>query len=68
WNVFSMEAQNEGHLRVKTKVENGSMEWEIKLPCLLGVARELNKPRFISAMGIVKAKNKPISIWGKSDL
>jgi electron transfer flavoprotein beta subunit len=68
WNVFSMETQDESSLLVKTKVENGSMEWEIKLPCLLGVARELNKPRFTSAMGIIKAKNKPISVWGKSDL
>lgn len=68
WNVFSMESQDERSLLVKTKVENGSMEWEIKLPCLLGVARELNKPRFTSAMGIIKAKNKPISVWGKSDL
>lgn len=68
WNVFNLEAQNEECLRVKTKVENGSMEWEVKLPCLLGVARELNKPRFISAMGIIKAKNKPLSVWGKSDL
>lgn len=68
WNVFSLENQDERSLRVKTKVENGSMEWEVKLPCLLGAARELNKPRFISAMGIIKAKNKPISVWGKSDL
>lgn len=68
WNVFSMESQDESSLLVRTKVENGSMEWEIKLPCLLGVARELNKPRFTSAMGIIKAKNKPISVWGKSDL
>ena len=68
WNVFDMEARDERSLIVKTKVENGFMEWEIKLPCLLGVARELNKPRFISAMGIIKAKNKPISVWGKSDI
>jgi len=68
WNVFSLEAEDERNFRVKTKVENGSMEWEIKLPCVLGVARELNKPRFISAMGIIKAKNKPLSVWGKADL
>lgn len=68
WNVFSMESRDERNLAVKTKVENGSMEWEIKLPCLLGVARELNKPRFTSAMGIIKAKNKPLYVWGKADL
>lgn len=68
WNAFNIESQNEKSLTVKTKIENGSMEWEIKLPCLLGVSRDLNKPRFTSAMGIIKAKNKPIHIWGKSDL
>lgn len=68
WNVFSLEAREERRLRVKTKAENGSMEWEVKLPCLLGAARELNKPRFVSAMGIIKAKNKPLLVWGKSDL
>lgn len=68
WNVFSLEPQDDKELHVKTKVENGSMEWAVKLPCLLGVARELNKPRFISAMGIIKAKNKPVAIWGKADL
>lgn len=68
WSVFNMEALSEECLKIKTKAENGFMEWEIKLPCLLGVSRELNKPRFISAMGIIKAKNKPISIWGKADL
>ncbi len=68
WNVFEMEAQDEKALRVRTKVENGFMEWEVRLPCVLGISRELNKPRFISAMGIIKAKSKPVSIWGKSDL
>lgn len=68
WNVFALEAPEEKQLRVKTKIENGAMEWEIKAPCLLAVAREVNKPRFISAMGIIKAKNKPISTWGKADL
>jgi electron transfer flavoprotein beta subunit len=68
WNVFNIEAQSEECFKVKTKVENGSMEWEVKLPCLFGVSRDLNKPRFISAMGIIKAKNKPVSVWGKADL
>lgn len=68
WNVFSLENMDEHCLLVKTKIENGSMEWKIKLPCLLGVSRELNKPRFISAMGIIKAKNKPVHVWSKSDL
>jgi len=68
WNVFSLENLEEKIMRVKTKIENGSMEWEVNLPCLFGVARQLNKPRFISAMGIIKAKSKPLATWGKNDL
>ena len=68
WNVFAIASVEERTMRVKTKIENGAFEWEIKTPCLLGVSREVNKPRFISAMGIIKAKNKPICIWGKADL
>lgn len=67
WNVFALEAKGDKRFGVKTKVENGSMEWELTLPCLLGVARELNVPRFISAIGIIKAKNKPLTVWGRAD-
>lgn len=68
WNVFNIGNQDEKTLRVKTKIESGSMEWEVKLPCLLGVSRDLNRPRFISAMGIIKAKNKPLQVWERKDL
>jgi electron transfer flavoprotein beta subunit len=35
---------------------------------VLGVAREIRKPRFTSVMGIMKAKNKPLTVWGRADL
>jgi electron transfer flavoprotein beta subunit len=35
---------------------------------VLGVSRELNKPRFTSVMGVVKAKNKPLKVWGREDI
>jgi electron transfer flavoprotein beta subunit len=77
WNVFSMDAAEsrnaeETHERnvfsVRTKIENGYMEWRIKPPIVMGVSRELNKPRFTSVMGIVKAKNKPFTLWSRADL
>jgi electron transfer flavoprotein beta subunit len=67
WNVFSLEERG-GVFMLKTKLENGFMEWEAKPPMVLGVARELNKPRFISAMGVVKSRKKPLVTWGRSDL
>lgn len=68
WNVFSLEAAEEKKYIVKTKYENGYKEWEGVLPMVLGVSRELAKPRYINAMGILKAKNKPIRILGSKDL
>lgn len=68
WNVFSFEAIEEKKYIIRTKYENGYKEWEGVLPMVLGISRELAKPRYVSAMGIMKAKNKPIRILGKNDL
>jgi electron transfer flavoprotein beta subunit len=73
WNVFELEgtpgkdSQQEA-FSMKTKLENGYMEWTARTPLVLGVAREIRKPRFTSIMGIMKAKSKPLTIWGRADL
>jgi len=68
WNVFSLEEAGTETFSVKTKLENGYMEWSATPPLVLGVARELNKPRFTSVMGIMKAKKKPLTVWSRGDL
>jgi electron transfer flavoprotein beta subunit len=70
WNVFSFskESASSETFSIKTKLENGHMEWEGRAPLVVGVSRELNKPRFISVMGIMKAKNKSLTVWGRADL
>jgi electron transfer flavoprotein beta subunit len=68
WNVFSFEPSDENKYRIKTKYENGYREWEGRLPMVLGVSREIAKPRYVNAMGIVKAKYKPIRIVGCEEL
>jgi electron transfer flavoprotein beta subunit len=72
WNVSALEIahveQQESTFLFTTKLENGCMEWEGRPPIVLGVSRDLNKPRFTSAMGIVKAKNKPLTVWSRCDL
>ena len=66
WNVFHLE-EGGGVFKLRTKLENGYMEWEAEPPIVLGIARELNKPRFISAMGVVKSRKKPLVTWRRSD-
>lgn len=50
-------------LTVFQKYENGRNEFDIKLPAVLGVTRDINKPRYTSAMGVIKAKKKPFDTY-----
>lgn len=58
----------EESVNARKKVENGSIDFEVKLPALFAVARGSNKPRLISAMGVVRAKNKPLCVMTKEDI
>jgi len=55
-------------LKMKTKIEHGYVEYEGSLPMVLGVAREINTPRYTSLMGVVTAQHKPFTTWALSDL
>jgi electron transfer flavoprotein beta subunit len=55
-------------LKMTTKIEYGYIEYEGRLPMVLGIARESNTPRYISLMGVVAARNKPLTTWGLNEL
>lgn len=67
WGVIEMNYDDLDNLQIKTKVENGYMEWIGKAPMVMAIARELNKPRFASIMNVMKAKKKPFTVWGYDD-
>ena len=52
-----------GRLTVMQKFENGRNEFSIKLPAVIGVTRDINKPRYTSAMGVIKAKKKSLESY-----
>jgi electron transfer flavoprotein beta subunit len=59
----------EDNLRVNRELEGGLQEIvEIKLPALLTIQTGINEPRYVSIMGIRKARKKEIEILGLSDL
>ena len=68
WNAVSFEKVSAESLKVRTKAENEWSDYQIGLPCLLAVAREANKPRLTSLMGVMKAKKKPLTVWTRADL
>jgi len=48
--------------------QNGYRRVQIRLPALLTVTRELNRPRALSFSGILKARKKEIEQWDLNDL
>lgn len=50
------------------KVETGRAAFEVNTPCVIAVSTEINKPRLVGAMGIIKAKKKPFTIWRNDEL
>lgn len=66
--VVDYQSDDERKAKVKKKIENGYAEYEITLPAVIAVTRDINQPRYISAMGIIKAKNKKLEVLSADDL
>ena len=43
-------------------------DFEGEEPAVIGVTRDINKPRFVTAVGIIKARKKPLTIWSAEDI
>lgn len=61
-------AEADAVLRAACKSEEGNLIFECSLPAVVAVGREANKPRLVNAMGIIKARKKPLTIWSNEDL
>ena len=55
-------------VKVRKRSEEVYLEFEGALPAVIAVNRAINKPRFINAMGIIKARKKPLMILSNEDL
>lgn len=63
------EIETDGRLAgMKKKTPDGFIEYEVELPAVAAIARGSNKPRMISAAGIVKTRNKPLQVFTREDL
>jgi len=66
--VKKVEAK-EGFVRVNRELEGGLQEIvEVKLPALLAIQTGINEPRYVSIMGIRKAREKELKVLGLADL
>lgn len=67
WNVQEFELEG-NTLNVKMGIENGYISYSVQMPALLAVKRSINKPRYTSVMGVMKAKKKPLTVFTAADL
>ncbi len=50
------------------QVEEGYARVEVHLPAVLTVTRDCNRPRGMTMMGVVQARNKPLTVLSAADL
>jgi electron transfer flavoprotein beta subunit len=66
--IMEIEVQGQS-LKVKRELEGGWFQWlEMPLPALLTIQSGINKPRYATLPGIMKAKNKPLKKLTAADL
>ena len=59
---------SEGSVKAERDLESVDEIVEAPIPSVITVVREINEPRIPSLMNIMKAKKKPQTIWGLTDL
>ncbi len=67
WNVQEFMVEDRA-LKAKMGMENGYINYFLQMPALLAVKRSINKPRYTSVMGVMKAKKKPLTLFTAADL
>ncbi|PYV17694.1 MAG: electron transfer flavoprotein subunit beta [Acidobacteria bacterium] len=69
-STIIMEIQAQGaSLRVKRELEGGWFQWlELPLPALVTIQSGINKPRYATLPGIMKAKTRPLKKLSAADL
>ncbi len=58
----------DGVATVKKKTPKGYVEYEVEMPAVFGIDRSANKPRMVTAMGVIKSKKKPLTVYTKADV
>jgi electron transfer flavoprotein beta subunit len=67
-NVEKIEFSNDNTLKVRSKIEYGYMEIEVKLPATLAVTKDLNDIRVPPVFGALWATEKKITQWSADDV
>jgi electron transfer flavoprotein beta subunit len=67
-NVEKVEFINDNILKVRSKIEFGYMEIEVKVPVTLAVNKDINEPRVPPVFGALWATEKKSTLWSADDV
>lgn len=69
WNVTKLELDgSKTSAKAIVKLDQAMGEYRIQLPALLAVSRDANKPRYATAIGIMKARKKVLTVLDAASL
>ncbi|MEJ5366338.1 MAG: electron transfer flavoprotein subunit beta/FixA family protein [Desulfosoma sp.] len=66
--VKQVELEDEGHLRVVRKTDEGTEVWRLPLPALVTVLRDVGDPRLPSVKHKMRAKKATVPVWSAADV
>ena len=67
--TFASEIEMDGaHAIVTRLLEKGTQKVKVKLPVMITTTKELNEPRFATAMSIMQSAKKEITVWNSQDI
>lgn len=69
WNVKNFTVQSNQHeLKANVLLDHAEGEYILRLPAVLGIARDTIKPRYITALGIKRSQEKPCVVISNKEL
>lgn len=66
--VKNLACIDDSHLKVTRRTEEGTEIWQLPLPALITVLKEVGEPRVPSLRHKMRAKKADIPVWGLADL
>lgn len=66
-NAVALEASEES-VTVCRQFENGIGRYKLSMPCVVAVNSRINEVRMTNAIALIRAKNKPITVFSAEDL
>ena len=67
-HVCKLKHVKDDTFRCFSRMEQGLMEVEISRPMMLSVAKDINKPRYVTMVDILDAEEKPINVLSAEDV